>query len=273
MGVDEHTIAVAGASVFYRRAPALGVETVYLHTVPTSADDWSELLALTGGVAPDLPGFGRSAKAGNLDYSLPGYVMFVEALLDALELSAVNLVGHGWGAAIALMFAQRHPDRVDRVVTIDAIPLLPGWRWPAAVRWLRRPGIGELMMGSLQRWMLARLLRRASGTAAAWPDARIAPIWEQFDQGTQRAILRLLRSVDERSLTAAGLDLGTLERPVLVLWGEQDPWLDPSFADAYGRALSEATVERVAGAGHWPWLDQPELAARLARFVAGSQGT
>jgi pimeloyl-ACP methyl ester carboxylesterase len=130
-----------------------------------------------------------------------------------------------------------------------------------------------MMMGSLSRRMLARLLRHASATSAAWPDARVTAIWEQFDQGTQRAILRLLRSIDERSLAAAGLDLGSLERPVLVVWGEQDPWLDPSFADAYARALPEATVERVADAGHWPWLDQPELRARLAAFVADSPAT
>jgi pimeloyl-ACP methyl ester carboxylesterase len=273
VGVDEHTTEVAGASVFYRRAATAGTETLYLHSVPTSSDDWGELLALTGGVAPDLPGFGRSAKAETIDYSLPGYVTFVEAFLDALQLSEVILVGHGWGAAIALLFAQRHPDRVERVAAIDAIPLLPGFTWPAGARWLRRPAIGEMMMGSLSRRMLARLLRHASATSAAWPDARVTAIWEQFDQGTQRAILRLLRSIDERSLAAAGLDLGSLERPVLVVWGEQDSWLDPSFADAYARALPEATVERVADAGHWPWLDQPELRARLAAFVADSPAT
>ncbi|HEY5428653.1 MAG TPA: alpha/beta hydrolase [Solirubrobacteraceae bacterium] len=270
MGVDEHTIEVAGAAVFFRRAAAAGTETVYLHTVPTSADDWSELLALTGGIAPDLPGFGRSSKAEHLDYSLAGYVTFLEEFLDALELPTVILVGHGWGAAIALLFAERHQDRVDRLAIIDALPLLPGFTWPASVRWLRRPGIGELMMGWLSRRMLARVLRRASATAAAWPEDRVTPIWEQFDQGTQRVILRLLRSVNPRSLAAAGLDLGTLERPVLVVWGERDPWLDPSFADAYARVLSGATVETVADAGHWPWLDRPELTARLAAFVAGS---
>lgn len=273
MGVDEHTIEVAGASVFYRRAAAADAETLYLHSMPTSCDDWTELLALTGGVAPDLPGFGRTDKPGSLPYTLASYVTFVEDFLDALELPQVSLVGHGWGAAIGLLFAQRHPDRVQRLVIIDAVPLLPGFRWPAIARWLGRPGLGELLIGSINRWMLTRFLRHGSATPDAWPKARIDAVWEHFDQGTQRAILRLQRSIDEPWLARAGEDLGRLQQPALVVWGEQDPWLDPSFADAYGRHLGAATVERIPGAGHWPWLDRPELTTRLSAFLAGPPGT
>ena len=272
MGVDEHTIEVAGASVFYRRAPAHTSEVLYLHSVPTSSDDWQALLELTGGLAPDLPGFGRTSKAGNLDYSLPGYAMFVERFLDALAVPTVAVVGHGWGAAMGLLFAQRHPQRVTRLAIIDAVPLLDGFAWPAIARWLRRPGIGELLMGSVNRWLLARLLRHGSATPEAWPDGRVNAVWDQFDQGTQRAILRLHRSVDTAALAAAGAGLAALEQPTLVVWGERDPWLAVTFADAYGRRLPDATVERIPGAGHWPWFDQPALAERLAGFAMGASG-
>jgi pimeloyl-ACP methyl ester carboxylesterase len=269
VGVDEHTIEVAGADVFYRRAPAHDTEVLYLHSVPTSSDDWRAPLAVSGGVAPDLPGFGRTGKAGNLDYALPAYATFIERFLTALDVDRVALVGHGWGAAMGLIFAQRHPERVTRLAIVDAIPLLPGFEWPGMVRWWRQPGIGELLMGSVTRWLLARLLRHGSANPAAWSDARVAAVWDQFDQGTQRAILRLLRSVDEGALAAAGADLDSLEIPALVVWGDQDPWLAPRFADAYGRRLCDATVEHVAGAGHWPWLEDPAVGRRVAEFAAG----
>jgi pimeloyl-ACP methyl ester carboxylesterase len=268
VGVDEHTIEVAGASVFYRRAPALHSEVLYLHSVPTSSDDWSAPLHLAGGLAPDLPGFGRSSKAGNLDYSLSAYALFVERFLDALEIPEVALLGHGWGAAIGLLFAQHHPDRVTRLAIVDAVPLLDGFEWPSIARWLRRPGAGELLMGSVNRWLLARTLSNGSATPEAWPDARVDAVWDQFDQGTQRAILRLHRSVDGPALAACGAGLTELEQPALVVWGDQDPWLAPAFADAYARRLPHATVEHVSDAGHWPWLDQPALAQRLASFAA-----
>jgi pimeloyl-ACP methyl ester carboxylesterase len=269
--VDDHTIDVGGTPVFYRRHAGAGGDVLYLHSVPTSSDDWTGLLSLTGGVAPDLPGFGRSGKSAGYDYSLVGYADFVEALLDALALSRVTLVGHGWGAAIGLVCAQRRPERIDRLVIIDPIPLLDGFRWPAIARWWRRPGAGELLMGSASRWLLARLLRRGSVNPAAWPESRIDEVWEQFDQGTQRAILRLHRSIDERSLAAAGSRLHDLCHPALVVWGEQDPWLAPSWADAYARRLPSSRVERIPGAGHWPWLDEPQLIARVAAFAVGAQ--
>lgn len=264
--MDEHTIDLAGAPVFYRRA-AVGADIVYLHSVPTSSDDWRELLALAGGAAPDLPGFGRSGKAGNLDYSLSGYAGFVERFLNALGLARVTLVGHGWGAAIALLFAQRRPDRVHRLALIDGVPLMTGVTWPRMVRWWRQPGLGELLMGSVNRWLLGRALRAGCVTPQAWPKARIDEVWEQFDQGTQRAILRLHRSADDRALAAAGVGLEQLHQPALVVWGEQDPWLSVDYAEAYARRLPEATLERIPRAGHWPWLDQPQLLPRLAAFA------
>ncbi len=272
--VDEQTIEVADSPVFFRRAAgpdrATGATALYLHSVPTSSDDWTGLLAVTGGVAVDLPGFGRTGKGGQLDYSMTGYVDFLERFLDTLELERVAVVGHGWGAAFGLLLALRRPELVSRLALVDAIPLLEGFSWPTPARWLRRPLVGELLMGSVNRWLLARTLRAGSASPAAWPDARVEAVWEQFDQGTQRAILRLHRSVELADLVAAGRDLEQLQVPALVAWGEADPWLGVRFADAYAARLPGATVDRVAGAGHWPWLDQPDLAARLADFVAGA---
>src|SRR5205823_6532458 len=77
-------------------------------------------------------------------------------------------------------------------------------RWHLLGRLWMRPGIGELVMGATTRGLLARTLRSGAADPNAWPDARIASIWQQFDQGTQRAILRLYRSADERELTRTG---------------------------------------------------------------------
>jgi pimeloyl-ACP methyl ester carboxylesterase len=266
VGVDEHTIEVAGSPVFYRSSP--GSNVLYLHSVPTSSDDWLGLLDQTGGVAVDLPGFGRSGKGGQLDYSMNGYVDFLQRFLFELELDRVAVVGHGWGAAFGLLLAARRPELVTRLTLIDAVPLLEGFAWPAPVRWWRRPIVGELLMGSVNRWLLARTLRAGSTSAAAWTDERVQTVWEQFDQGTQRAILRLHRSVDVADLAAAGSPaLERVDVPALVVWGEADPWLESRFADAYAARLADARREVVPGAGHWPWLDQPELLARLAAFA------
>jgi pimeloyl-ACP methyl ester carboxylesterase len=270
VAVAEQTIELAGEPVFYRHAPSVGATVLYLHGAPTSSDDWLPFLELSGGLAPDLLGFGRSSKAGNLEYSLPAYVRFLESFLRATETDEVSLVGHGWGGAIALAFALAHPEQAQKLTVIDAVPLLPGFAWPRSVRRLRQPAVGELIMGSMGRRLLARSLRSGTVTPEAWSEERLDAIWAQFDQGTQRAILRLCRSIDPEDLAAAGAGLDALEVPSLIVWGEEDPWMAPSFAEAYRHQLQRAELIRVSGAGHWPWLDQPAVIERVAAFASSS---
>ncbi len=263
MRVDEHTIEHAGSPVFYRSAEFTGAPALFLHGIPTSSDDFIAFLERTGGLAPDLIGFGRSGKGGHLDYSIAGHAEFVAWFLDHLQIDRVDLVLHGWGAAPGLVFAQRHPDRVERLVLINAVPLLPDFHWHGVARTLRRPLLGELVMGSAPRGLFNRTLRKGG----PWTDAQLAAIWEQFDQGTQRAILRLLRDASEPELAEAGKGLHALALKALVIWGEEDPWLPVTLGQAYATSLPNGTLERIAHAGHWPWMDQPSVIDRVAQFL------
>jgi pimeloyl-ACP methyl ester carboxylesterase len=269
LSVDEHTIELAGSPAFYRTAPAPGVPALYVHGVPTSSDDWISFLERSGGIAPDLIGFGRSAKGGNLDYSIEGLTDFLQRLLEYLEIDRVKLVVHDWGAPVGLAFAQRNPERVERIVVINGVPVFPSpdVRWHRLARLWVRPGIGELVMGATTRGVLARTLRSATTDPKGWSDERIASIWEQFDQGTQRAILRLYRSADPAKLTNTGEALDRLDAPALVLWGEADPWLPVAVGETYAAVMPRASIDHVQSAGHWPWLDKPEVVDRVASFL------
>ncbi|HEV3228703.1 MAG TPA: alpha/beta hydrolase [Solirubrobacteraceae bacterium] len=266
--VSEHTREIDDLPVFWYSAPAPGTPILYLHGVPTSADDWTEFLARGGGIAVDLPGFGRSGKRGDFDYSIPGYDRFLERFLDVLGEPRVRLVMHDWGG-VGLAFAQRLPERVERMVLVNLVPFLPGYRWHRVARLWRTRGLGELAMGATTRTGLRLLSREANTAPGPMSDEFIDRVIAYFDHGTQRAILRLYRSAPEEVLAAAGADLGACQAPTLIVWGDRDPYIPPSFADAYGKALPHATVEHVADAGHWPWIDRPELIDRIVSFAAG----
>jgi len=276
--VDEHTIKLGDSPVYFRSAePATDAPSLYLHGVPTSSDDWVEFLARTGGLAPDLIGFGRSGKGEYLDFSLDGLTDFVEDFLTEVGIDDVQIVGHDWGAAVAMKFAHRHPDRVHRLVLCNAPALVEGFQWPRFVRWWRIRGLGEMVMGATTRTLLTRALRQASVEPSAWPQARIEAVWTQFDQGTQRAILRLVRSAEENMMGAGGPGengaIGTngagTTADTSLIWGENDPWYPPALADAYAARLPGARVQRISGAGHWPWLDRPEVVDRVAALLEG----
>ncbi len=263
MSVDEHTIELAGSPVFYRQAPAPGATALYLHGIPTSSDDWMPFLERTGGIAPDLIGFGRSGKGGHLDYSIEGHLGFLNALLNHLGIGHLQLVLHDWGAVPGLAFAAQNPDRVRRLVIVNAVPLDASFTWPPLVHRLRRPLLGELLMGATTRGLLARTLRWGGPLG----DERVDQIWKQFDQGTQRAILRLYRAAPEARLAAAGENLDQLGIPALVLWGERDPWLGAELAQSFAARFPAAAVRRFPDAGHWPWLEQPAMIEQVSEFL------
>jgi pimeloyl-ACP methyl ester carboxylesterase len=262
VSVDEHTIELAGSPLFYRSVSAPGVPAVYLHGIPTSSDDFVELLERGGGIAPDLIGFGRSGKGGHLVYTIEALADGVEPVLPEL----VKLVGHDWGALVALELAARRPERITSLVLCNPVPLLDGFEWPRLAKVWRRPVMGELTMGSINRWLLARTLRAGAAQPGIWTAERIASVWEQFDQGTQRAILRLYRRTDVHRLEAERPRLEAVTARALIVWGERDPWNHVGLAERFAELLPHATLERVADAGHWPWLEQPAVAERIMEF-------
>jgi pimeloyl-ACP methyl ester carboxylesterase len=100
------------------------------------------------------------------------------------------------------------------------------------------------------------------------PGAWLDSVLEHFDEGTQRAILRLYRSSPPEVLAAAGAQLGELEMPALVVWGMKDPYIPARFAREYVSALPHAELVELPDAGHWPWLDRPEVIDRVVGFLS-----
>jgi pimeloyl-ACP methyl ester carboxylesterase len=293
--------------VFWRSAPLptaaeRAAVPLYVHGVPNSSDDWvaprehretrprwrrwwrrtraedqwveppmyeTGFLERSGGLAVDLPGFGRSGKPGNLRYTIDEYDRFIERFLDENGVERVQLVMHDWGA-VGLAFAQRLPERVERLVIVNAVPFLPGYRWHRTARVWRTFGLGELAMGTTYRPILRLISRESNATRGPMPGAWLDSVLEHFDEGTQRAILRLYRSSPPEVLAAAGARLGELEMPALVVWGMKDPYIPARFAREYASALPHAELLELPDAGHWPWLDSPDVLERVVDFLSAT---
>jgi pimeloyl-ACP methyl ester carboxylesterase len=252
--IAERHSTVDGLQVHWRRAGDAPI--LYLHGVPAAGWHWQPFLERTGGVAPDLPGFGRSDKPGDFDYSIAGYDRFVEAFCDEAGLDRVRLVLHDWGA-VGLAFAQRMPARVERLVLTAVVPFLPDYRWHRVARLWSRPVTGELVMGFTNR----RAFRR--GLPAEIADRA----YDEFDHGSQRAVLKLYRASPPEVLARAGERLGELRCPALLEWPTRDPYIGAEFGRRYADALGGEVQLEELEAGHYPWLDRPEMIDRVAAFV------
>jgi pimeloyl-ACP methyl ester carboxylesterase len=273
--VSDRQGEIDGLPIFWRSAPmppsagstAADAPAVplYLHGVPSNSDDWLAFLARGGGLAPDLPGFGRSGKPGLLRFTISEYDRFIERFLELAGATRVSLVMHDWGA-VGLAFAQRRSELVQRVVLINAVPLLPGYRWHRMARIWRTPVLGELAMGSATRRVMRLASRRLNAAPGPMPEAWLDSVEAHFDQGTQRAILRLYRGASPEALEQAGCRLEAARFPALVVWGLQDPLIPASLAHQYASVLHARLVE-LPDAGHVPWLDRPDLVGVIVDFL------
>ena len=269
--VEQAVVHVDGVRTFYRRVAGSGPPTVFVHGHPTHSEDWLPFLERLDGpaIALDLPGWGYSERPAGFDYSMDGLARFVGRALDRLEIDECSLVVHDWGS-VALIEAQRRPERVRRLVVINAVPLLPGYRWHWVARYLWRvPVVGELANLTSTRPALRALSRQASPRPGPMPDEFIDMVLRARRRGTWPQSLALYRSADPDRLAAAGELLGQLDCPALVAWGAQDPYLPLDFARAYAERLPRAELVELEGAGHWPWLDRPELVDLVGAFVRG----
>lgn len=267
--IEAGELVLDGIRVFYRRVAGAGTPAVYCHGNPTHGEDWIPFLQRGGpAIAIDMPGWGRSSRPdpSRFDYSMHGLSAFLERCLDELGVERRKLVVHDWGG-LALIGAQRRPQLIEKLVVIDAVPLLPGYRWHwVAQIWRRRP-LGEIANATTTRRSIALTMRQARGDRSAMPPSFVDMVWDHWDKGTQAAVLALYRHADPPRLVEAGARLGDLACPALVLWGDRDPYLPARFGEHFAQALPNAAFEPIVGAGHWPWIDDPGVVDRVVEFV------
>jgi pimeloyl-ACP methyl ester carboxylesterase len=267
--IEEGELRVGGVGVSYRRVAGEGTPVVYCHGNPTHGEDWLPVMERGGpSVAIDMPGWGRSDRPdpAHFDYSMYGPSAFLEKCLEGLGVTWRKLVVHDWGS-LALIGAQRCPDLVEKLVVINAVPLLPGYRWHWVAQIWRRRGLGDLANATSTKSSMALIMRQLSGDGRPMPPWFIETIWRHLDHGTNQATLALYRHADPDRLVQAGKDLNRLTCPSLVLWGANDPFLQPRFAEAYAQAIPNADLKLIKEAGHWPWIDDARVIDDVLDFL------
>jgi pimeloyl-ACP methyl ester carboxylesterase len=251
-----------------------GPPAVFVHGNPTHSEDWQPFQERMNGptLAFDLPGWGRSAKpsVSEFDYSMTALARFVLRFLQRMAVEDYSLVVHDWGG-LALISAQEEPDRVRKLVIANAVPLLPGYRWHRLARIWRTRGLGELSNRIWTRRAAALGLRESRGDWSRHDPAFVDMVWDRFDSSTRAAMLALYRSADPPDLAAAGERLGGLRCPSLVVWGMRDRYIPARFGAAYAERLPDSELIELPQAGHWPWIDAPEVVDRVIRFLESDE--
>ena len=273
--------------------PEGGEPIIFLHGFPESHRTWRfQMQALAGEyrvVAPDQRGFGSSDKPQEVEaYKTDRVVEDLAALADALGIGAFTLVGHDWGGAAAWLAALRHPERVKRLVIVNAPhplifqnSLIDDEPQRAASQYISRfrdPRMEALIAAMGLETFFEKsfgshvdLRRIADAERQAYLDD-----WAQ--PGALTAMLNWYRAsaieVPEPGESAhkplwALAPFPKLKMPVLLVWGLKDKALLPVQLEGLDRLVEDLRFVVEPDAGHFiPW-EKPETVTSALRDFLG----
>jgi pimeloyl-ACP methyl ester carboxylesterase len=255
-----------------------GPPVLLLHGFPTSADLWRReawLLAQRMRViVPDLLGYGESDKPGHADLSEPAQAGYVRELLEALGIHDLAVVGHDIGGAIAQMLA------LDSGLAIRSLVLLDSAcfdSWPIEGVRLVQDARPEQETGTF----VEDVLRVTFDLGIAHQGRLESTVVDGYIQpwrADPRAFFRAVRSLTGKGLAGRDAELGELDSPALIIWGEDDPYLPAALAERLGEAIPFSTVALLPGCSHFITEDAPQTVGPLVyeflrmRYLGESHG-
>jgi pimeloyl-ACP methyl ester carboxylesterase len=218
----------------------------------------------------DLPGFGLTGPNRDNDYSIAADVRFVRAVMDKLGVQRFVLAGNSLGGQIAWTAAARMPERVDRLILLDAAGYPPETTTtpqlvPLALRIARMPWLRRLASNTLPRGLIETSLRQLYGDPVkVTPDLVDLYLDMARRQGNRDA---LARRVDQAQAADLSL-LKDIKAPTLIFWGGQDRLLPPELAHRFERDIPGARLVVFDDLGHMPQEEDPErTVAEVRRFL------
>lgn len=259
---------VEGARVRYvdigpRGAPAV----VLLHGFASALETWTTVLPALAAkhrvLALDLKGFGWTDRPEG-DYSPQAQARLVLALMDARGIAKASVVGHSWGASVALAMALAAPERIEKIAIYD------GWVYeeqlPTLFHWARAGGVGEFLFA------LYYDQRPDEKMELAFYDRRY--VTEQLVEAVEQALGRpgtkaaALAAVRGQRFTELQGQYPTIQQDTLLLWGREDQVATLSNGERLAKELPRARLVVYPQCGHFPMIEAQTPSTRdLVKFL------
>jgi len=254
---EEGRVTIDDIEVNYKIAGE-GQPILILHGWGSSSDSWIEIqrLLTENGYrvyVPDLPGFGKSPPPAAV-WGIVEYADFVYEFGQKMQLEKFVLLGHSFGGQIAIQFAQKYPQKLEKLILVAAagVRRKAGWR-TKLLKYIAKIVSFVLYLGPFRdlrnsiRNFLYMALRRKDYMKA---------------QGIMRDVFVKVVRQDMTPL------FGQVTPPTLIIWGDKDPLTPVRDAYSMKEGIPQATLEIMQDRGHALNFEVPEqLAASIVRFV------
>jgi pimeloyl-ACP methyl ester carboxylesterase len=284
-GVSHRWVRARGIDFHLAEAGQGDDVVLCLHGWPQHWYEWRHLLPALADrhrvIALDQRGFGWS-DAPRSGYEKENLADDALAVLDALGIERVKLVGHDWGGWIGFLLCLKAPERFDRYLALNILhPWLPGFGavFPHVLRFTYQFAIMTPLLGyELHRrgGFVPRVLVAGSTRKEVWDEETIAAFAENLAEPARaRAAVQMYRVFQLRELPRILRGRYAHERlsvPTRLLFGIEDLVLRPELLEGYERHADDMQVELVPECGHFIADERPELVAERARELFAPAG-
>ena len=258
-----------GRMHYLDEGPADAPVLLCVHGNPTWSFYWRALVKRFAGpyrvVVPDHIGCGLSDKPQDWPYRLQGHVLNLCRLVEQLDLRRITLVVHDWGGAIGMGAATRLSDRFARFVVTNTAAFR-SLDIPFSIATVRIPVYGPLAVRGLNGFARVATIRAAHRPLSA--EARQGLLLPYDSWHNRIATLRFVQDIPMKpshpswpELLRIDEALATLaDRPMLLVWGDDDFCFTPKFRAEWQRRFPQATVVAWPDVGHYVMEDAPDRA-------------
>ena len=274
----DHSVKRGNYRLYAREYDGSDPPIVLMHGFPDNLHLYDRLVAFLSPprrvIVFDFLGWGLSDKPSGYAYSAANQEADLDAVINQFELGNAVLVAHDASGPPAIDWARHHPNRVAALVLLNTYySAMPTLRPPEAIflfstpliRNVARPVSGlfnHLIFRRMYWWQVGRFFRDADVRRQFVP-----LLYQQFDAvpSTRPAFFRLNEDLlpTIRSRTKAVSELQKFRRPVRIIFGASDPYLNEGVARKFHDLFPSSDLFLLPGARHFVQMDEPERVASL----------
>ncbi len=264
--------AVIDGTMVHFRDEGNGYPVVMLHGAFSSLHTFDGWVGRLKGefrmVRYDLLGFGLTGRHAKDNYSIEAQIRILKELLNILKIDRCVLCGSSLGGWIAWEFALRYPNRLRKLVLMDAAGHLDQESIPLPFKMARTPFVNRVVKMVVRRNVLEQFVKQVYSNDGKVTPALIDRYFELFSrEGNPEAFLLMVNKTKYKDNTQK---LAAINVPTLILWGEDDNWIPLDNAHRFLEKIPKSRLVIYENVGHLPMEEEPEdTSIELRRFIHG----
>lgn len=270
-GFKTASVQTADGATIHVRSGGKGPAVVLIHGFGDTGDMWGPLAARLARrhtvIVPDLRGLGLSSKAAG-GYDKKSQAADIRAVVERLGQDRADVVGHDIGTMVAYAYAATYPDKVTKLVVMDApVPGIAPWNQivlsPKLWHFNFSGPDAERLVAGRERIYLDRFWNDFAGEPGKIDEATRSYYAAQYAQpGAMRAAFAQFTAIGAQDVgDNALLNRTKLPMPVLAIGGEKS--FGTTMAEVMRNAATNVTGAVVPGAGHWLMEESPDATVKL----------